>query len=302
MASLLVAGVVTATAAAGASTAGASADADLDQQIDPDQAIATEPAVLTEGHVDIGPRYVDDAWTLLVHDDHAEPAVWRTTPQTVFQVSDASLTTVPDDPAYAFLPAEAGTDVHVVPQAEQPGVVWVGWNTQDPTVMESIDRGATLTLRGVEGPGDLVMFLQSGTLGEPEVLWDSRAAFPQDLWVEVNTHTHANWVFSEPGVYLVEVEVSADLVSGEPESDTQVLRFAVGDATSSDEAFAAEYTSAAPGETATPPAVAEASDDGGGGPAPVLLGAVGAAALLVVVLVIVVLRGRGARRRAQAAA
>ncbi|TDD66520.1 hypothetical protein E1262_21820 [Jiangella aurantiaca] len=301
--SLLGASLLTVTASAAAVAAD---DPSLDQEIDADQPVATEQAVLSDGHVDIGPRYVDGRWTLLVHDGTTATPVWRTMPTTVFQVADASLTTVPDTPDYAFLPAEAGTDVHVVPQAEQPGVVWVGWNTQDPTVMDTIDRGATLTLRGVDGPGDVVMFLQSGTLGEPEVLWDSREPYPQDVWVEVNTHTHANWVFSEPGVYLVEVEVSADLVSGEAESDTQVLRFAVGDATSTDDAFAAQYAGASgPGAGAdgtSSPAAAVDEPDEDGGPAPVLLGVAGAAAVLVVALVVVLLRGRGAKRRAAAGA
>ena len=309
--SLLAAGVLTATAAA-AGTGVAAADPGLDQEIDADQPVATDRAVLSDGHVDIGPRYVDDAWTLMVHDDHAEPPIWRTMSNTVFQVGDVALTTVPDDPAYAFLPAEPGTDVHVVPQAQQPGVVWVGWNTQDPAVMENIDRGATLTLRGVEGPGDVVMFLQSGTLGEPEVLWDSREPFPQDVWVEVNTHTHANWVFSEPGVYLVEVEISADLISGAAESDTQVLRFAVGDATSTDEAFAAQYAGAESADTATPAAAdaagaggsgdqgGDGGDGGDGGPPPVLPAVAGAAAVLLVVAAVVALRGRSAKRRAAA--
>jgi putative ABC transporter-associated repeat protein len=302
---LTAAGLVAALAVT-AGAAAAAGDPGLDQEIDPDQPIATDQAVLSDGHVDIGPRYVDDVWTLLVHDDRAEPATWRAMPDTVFQVGDIALTTVPDDPAYAFLPAEPGTDVHVVPQAQQPGVVWVGWNTQDPAVMESIDRGATLTLRGVEGPGDVVMFLQSGTLGEPEVLWDSREPYPQDIWVEVNTHTHANWVFSEPGVYLVEVEVSADLVSGETESDTQVLRFAVGDATSTDEAFAAAYAGAGSVDTTTPAAADDSAgsggDDGGddGGPPPVLPSVVGGAAALLVLAAIAALRGRRAKRRAAA--
>lgn len=303
---LLVAGVLTATAAA-AGTGVAAADPGLDQEIDADQPVATDRAVLSDGHVDIGPRYVDDAWTLMVHDDHAEPPIWRTMANTVFQIGDVALTTVPDDPAYAFLPAEPGTDVHVVPQAQQPGVVWVGWNTQDPAVMENIDRGATLTLRGVEGPGEVVMFLQSGTLGEPEVLWDSREPSPQDIWVEVNTHTHANWVFSEPGVYLVEVEISADLISGSAESDTQVLRFAVGDATSTDEAFAAQYAGAGAADTTTPAAADDAAGAGGpgdqggdGGPPPVLPAVAGAAAVLLVVAAVVALRGRGAKRRAAA--
>ncbi|WP_026877180.1 choice-of-anchor M domain-containing protein [Jiangella gansuensis] len=288
------------TLAVPAAAAG-SEDPALDQQIDADQSIATEPAVISEGHVDLGPRYVDGEWTLLVHDDSAVPPVWRPMDSAVFQITDAALTTVPDNPDYAFLPAEPGSDVHVVPQAQQPGVVWVGWNTQDPAVLDTIDRGATLTLHGVEGPGEVVMFLQSGTLGGPEVLWDSRDAYPQDLWVEMNTHTHANWVFSEPGVYLVEVEVSADLVSGESESDTQVLRFAVGDQTSTDDALAADYVPAGgTGEdAAAAPDDTTVDDQDDSGLRAGLLTAVAVAAMLAVALVVVSVRGRRAKRRAE---
>lgn len=280
-------------------------DPGLEQTIDPDQPVATDQAVLSDGHVDIGPRYVDDAWTLLIHDDHAEPPIWRTMESTVFQVGDAALVPVPDNPDYAFLPAEPGAEVHVVPQAQQPGVVWVGWNTQDPSVMDVVDRGATLSLRGVQGPGDVVMFLQSGNLGAPEVLWDSREDYPQDVWVEVNTHTHANWVFSEPGVYLVEVAVSADLISGGNESDSQVLRFAVGDATSTDEAFAASYTPAddssgteTPQAEATDAGAEADADDTGDTTTTVAVIAVAVAAVLAVLLLVLALRGRSAKRRA----
>lgn len=285
--------------------ASAAEDPDLDQSIDPNQAIATDQAVLAGGHVDIGPRYVDGEWTLLVHDDHADPPTWRTMADTVFHVGDAAQLEVPDDPAYGFLPAPPGAEVHVVPQAQNPDVVWVGWNTQDPDVMDTIDRGVTLTLRGMQGPGDLVVFLQSGSLGDPEVLWDGRDNATQDVWVETNTHTHANWVFSEPGVYLVEFEVSADLVSGEHVSDTEVLRFAIGDATSTDEALTATYAPAgadAGPDTTSPTAIP--ADTAGGTEADEssstgwVVGAAAAAALLLMALVSVVIRSRRVKARA----
>lgn len=295
--------------------ASAQEDPDLDQEIDSGQEIVTDQVVLADGHVDIGPRYVDDEWTLFVHDDTAAPPVWRTMDAAVFQISDAALEEVPDSEAYSFLPAPPGTEVHVVPQAQQPDVVWVGWNTQEPTVIETIDRGATLRLHGVDGPGEMVMFLQSGDLGEPEVLWDSRQEYPQDVWVEVNTHTHANWVFSEPGVYLVEVEVAADLVTGETASDTQVLRFAVGEETSTDEAFQAEYATAeeaadaedADSDTGDDDARGDAAqdtndsaDDAAGGVTTGVLVAVGAAVVLAIAVAVVVVRSRTVKKRAEA--
>jgi putative ABC transporter-associated repeat protein len=272
----------------------------LDQTIDAGQAVATGRAVLSKGHVDLGPRFVDGEWTLMVHDDSVEPSVWRRLDETVFQISDKAVLKVPDDPAYSFIGA-AGTPVYVVPQVQNPDVAWVGWNTQDPQVMETVDAGVTLTLTGVHGPGDLFVYLQAGNFGDADVLWDSTKREEQDLWVDVNTHTHANWVFTEPGVYLVRAGVSADLVDGRTVTDTAVIRFAIGDAADVDGAFTAQMSAPGP-RAAESSAAARAApgEDGGAGPSPVVfvLGAVALA--LLVSVVVVVTRGRAAKRRALA--
>jgi putative ABC transporter-associated repeat protein len=270
---------------------------DLDQTIDADQPAATGRAVLSQGHVDLGPRYVDGTWTLMVHDDSADPSVWRSLDRTVFQVSDKAVLPVPEDPAYAFA-GEPGTRVYVVPQVQNPDVAWVGWNTQDPEVMDTIDGGVTLTLTGVDGPGELFVYLQAGNFGAADVLWDSTKDERQDIWVDVNTHTHANWIFTEPGVYAVRVEVAADLVDGRAVSDTATLRFAIGDATEPEAAFTAVSTSDT--TTASPAEGAAPVGDGGSGPSAVVFVTGAVALALLAGLVIVVVRGRAAKRRAMA--
>lgn len=283
----------------------AGADRELEQTIERGQGLASGRKVLSGGHVDLGPRFVDGRWTLLVHDDAAKAdpeteSVWRPVDRTVLQVRDAALLEVPDDPAYAFLRAKPGAKVHVVPQTQDPDVVWVGWNTQDPEVMERIDRGVTMTLTGIEGPGSLVVYLQSGTFGDPEVLWDSEAK-PKPAWVDVNTHTHANWVFTEPGVYLVRVRIEADLVDGTRVSDTRALRFAVGSRTSTDAAFAAAWRGPADaGATGS----AAAADDGAAGDDGFPVAPVAGVGLLALALGggLVVTTRRGARAKAQARA
>lgn len=274
----------------------------LGQSIAADQPITTGRAELVAGHIDLGPRYVDDQWTLMIHDGTQAQPVWRDPDETVLRVSDAALQTVPDDPAYAFLDVDAGKQVYVVPQVQNPDVVWLGWNTQDPRVMQSIDRGVTLSLLGVTGPGAVTTFLQSGNFSAPEPLWRSVEPKAQPFWAEVNTHTHANWVFTEPGVYLIAVQISADLISGETVSATRALRFAVGDATSVNEAYAA--TADIPGsvEQASP-----VSDHAGAGkatdePGTLLLAVlVALAVLLATGLVLLLLRGRSAKRQAERA-
>lgn len=292
-----------------AGPAAADEDPNLDQSIRSGQAVAGGEKTLADGHVDIGPRFVDGRWTLMIHDDQAKagkgdpthPAsVWRHSERTVLRVTDDALLTVPEDPTYGFLPAKPGARVHVVPQTQDPDVVWVGWNTQDPTVMERIDRGVTMTLTGVQGPGDLVVYLQAGDFGDPQVLWDSTAK-PKPAWVDVNTHTHANWVFSRPGVYLVRVRIAADLVDGTTVSDVRDLRFAVGSATPPATALAARWTGPEPvaDAAATDGGGGASSDDGGGGGSggPVVAIVVVAVALGVG-LVATLLRGRRVRSRA----
>lgn len=290
---------------AGPASAQTEPDADLDQAIRAEQPVAPGDRTLEEGHVDVGPRFVDGRWTLLVHDDRARAvadaeSVWRHAERTVLRVTDDAVMTVPEDETYSFLPAEPGDRVHVVPQTQDPDVVWVGWNTQDPEVMERIDRGVTMTLTGVEGPGDLVVYLQSGDFGDPQVLWDSTAK-PEPVWVDVNTHTHANWVFSRPGVYLVRVRIAADLVDGTTVSDTRDLRFAVGDAAKPADALAASWNGPDPsvgdGERAEP-AVAEA-DGGGGGSGGAIVAIAAIAVGLGAVLLATTVRGRRARARAR---
>ncbi|MFC0508876.1 choice-of-anchor M domain-containing protein [Micromonospora costi] len=272
----------------------------LDQSIAADQPIATGRATLAAGHVDIGPRYVDNRWTLLLHDGtQAEPA-WRSPDETLLRVSDAALQTAPDDSAYAFLGADPGTRVYVVPQTQNQDVVWLGWNTQDPRVIQTIDRGVTLTLLGVEGPGTLTTYLQSGNFSAPQPLWRSAESKAQPFWVEVNTHTHANWVFSEPGVYLVAVQVSADLITGEKASAIGTLRFAVGDGTGTDEAFAASADIPVPVGQASPSQPrSEATGPNDNSTAFLAAALISAAVVLAVGLLLLLLRGRQAKRRAE---
>ncbi|MDR1441166.1 MAG: choice-of-anchor M domain-containing protein [Bifidobacteriaceae bacterium] len=290
------------------------ADEDEDPNLDQtfgELAIVHGERVLEAGHIDMGPKYEPDGtWRFLIHDDAAKAdatatSVWRYPEETVFHVLDAAKLVLPEDPTYSFVGASPGAEVFVVPQTQNPEVVWIGWNTQDPKVMTTIDRGVTLRLGEVRGPGVMTAYLQSGMFGEPELLWDSRSTDDQPVWVDVNTHTHANWVFTEPGVYLVELTAEADLIDGSHVSDTQRIRFAVGTATLPDAALAATWDrqatdGARPGGTADAPGGQEPTAPGPAGNwfVPVLTGlAVLAAAGLAAWFVVMTVRGNRVKRR-----
>ena len=231
--------------ALGTAPARAADDPALDQTVAADEEASTESAVIGTGHVDIGPRMVDGQWSVALRDDSGAHPVWRDPDRTVLRVSDAALMAAPTGSDYAFMGAQAGEQYYVVPQTQNPDVVWLGWNTQDPGVVSAIDRGATMRIGSVSGPGRTWMFLQDGTFGKPRLLVDGQSGQAQDVWVDASTHVHANWVFTAPGVYTAALTFSARTTDGRQVSASTTLRFAVGSQTSADEAFAAAPAGAA---------------------------------------------------------
>ena len=245
-------------AGAPSSFADPSPDPDLAQSVAAHEEWSNEASEIAVGHVDLGPRLIDGQWRAGLRHDAESGAVWRDPNQTVLRVSDAAVMTAPDSADYPFLADVAGKPVYVVPQTQNPGVVWLGWNTQDPAVTATIDRGLTMRVGPVSGPGRAWLFLQSGTFGKPLLLADSGAA-PGDVWIDSGTHVHANWAFSAPGTYTATVTFLGTTTAGEAVSASTTLRFAVGDAASASEALAMAAPAAAPADGASAPSSASSS-------------------------------------------
>ena len=238
------------------SVADPSPDPDLAQSVAAHEEWSNEASEISAGHVDLGPRLIDGQWRAGLRHDAESGAVWRDPNQTVLRVNDAAIMTAPNSADYPFLADVAGKPVYVVPQTQNPSVVWLGWNTQDPAVTATIDRGLTMRVGPVSGPGRAWLFLQSGTFGKPLLLADSGAA-PGDVWIDSGTHVHANWAFSAPGTYTATVTFLGTTTAGEAVNASTTLRFAVGDAASASEALA----------MAAPAASGSGSGSGSGAPA-----------------------------------
>lgn len=231
----------TPSAAGAATSPGASAtpsaDPALEQNVAANEPTSQTPAVIEAGHVDLGPRLIGGKLTVSLRDDSAASPVWRDPNKTVLRVRDGALIQVPQGEDYKFL--ADSKRVYVLPQTQKTQLVWLGWNTQDPAVTKLIQGGVNMRIEQVKGPGRSWLILQEGTFGKPKVLADS-AASAQDIWVDTNTHVHANWIFSKPGIYLVKVSFKATGVDGKTYQATTTLRFAVGDATSTTNALKAQ--------------------------------------------------------------
>ncbi|WP_293777221.1 choice-of-anchor M domain-containing protein [uncultured Corynebacterium sp.] len=264
---------------------------DLAQVVSADEEVAAPgtEATIDHGHVDLGLLLVDGQAQFLARDDSAATPVWRDPADVVFDVGDNAQLTLPEDKAFSFVGAEPGSQVWVVPQTEQADVPWLGWNTQAPSLTDNVDRGLTMEFLGHQGPGEFSLFLQNGGFEEPQLLWSTATGATDGFWVDLGTHTHANWVFSEPGIHQVRVRMSGQGAGESAGSDVAAeatLTFAVGAGTDVAQAHAAQWD---------PSAVS--SDASAGAAVPVWVWALAGAGLLVLIgAVFAVLRAKGGRR------
>ncbi len=188
--------------------------------------------VISDGHVDMGPQLTGDTLRIKIKDDAASPPQWLELADVLLKVTDKAKIPVPSGAGYAFL-GKTGDQVWMLPQTQQSGIVWPGWNTQHESITGGVSGTVTWTLKGVTGPGDFALFL-TNSFGAPEVLFDSGKPLPQKLAIPLNTHAHGNWAFGKAGTYQLAVQMDARTKSGRTVTDTRTLTIAVGDATSTD--------------------------------------------------------------------
>jgi putative ABC transporter-associated repeat protein len=189
--------------------------------------------VISDGHVDMGPQLSGSELRIRVRDDTGTPPVWRELADVVLHIKDNAKTTVP---AGADFLGKPGETIWLLPQAQQAGIVWPGWNTQHESVVTGTRGNVTWTLAGVDGPGRFTLFL-TGSFGNADVLFDSAKSLPQRLAIPPNTHAHGNWAFSKPGLYRLAVQMSATTTAGRAVTDSKTLTIAVGDNTDPDSGF-----------------------------------------------------------------
>ncbi|MFV2112952.1 TIGR03773 family transporter-associated surface protein [Micromonospora sp. LOL_025] len=248
--------------------------------------------VIADGHVDMGPQLSGDTWRIRIKDDRTSPPVWRETADVVLHVKDNAKITVP---AGADFLGKQGDAVWLLPQSQQAGIVWPGWNTQHESVVSGVRGPVTWTLKGVTGPGRYALFL-TGSFGKADVLFDSAKPFPQQLSIPLNTHAHGNWAFTKPGLYRLAVQMSGTTTAGKAVTDTRTLAVAVGDSTNPDGGSGTGSGSGSGSEDS-----AGGADQGSGGPLPRtgagwVLTAASAGVVLVVLGFLLVASAR--RRRA----
>ncbi|WP_421083792.1 choice-of-anchor M domain-containing protein [Rothia nasimurium] len=193
--------------------------------------------LLTDGHVDIKATLAGGALALALKDETRQittEATDRSLNEVAFGVTEAArFTRGPQimDPELDFL-GPAGSEFYGLPQTQQPGIVWPGWNTQDVDysqitgpvtlhmVPKNLPQGASYGIYEQDFAGKVTLHAAGGAARE-----QAKTA----ITIDFATHAHANWVFTSPGTYTFEVYYSAPLPDGTTaRSEIQQATFAVG--------------------------------------------------------------------------
>jgi surface-anchored protein len=165
-------------------------------------------------------EFEDGELELGVHDDTVEPSVHRDHDDVIFLVKRQAKTTVPSDPAFGFLGA-AGAPVWILPEIENPDLLWAGIATEE--IADGVFQDDTVNLRvqKVIGSGQVALYTENA-VGLPNVLADSGDGLPDTIALTAGNHLHLNWAFDRAAEYRGTVKATGTLadtgasVSSEP--------------------------------------------------------------------------------------
>lgn len=171
---------------------------------------AATPVVLSAGHVDVvDVEYEAGALEIVVHDE--ENDVEYETSDVLLRALRGAKTTVPSDPAYAFLGAP-GSAVWILPQIQDPALLWAGLSTEEIGTGVLTNNAVTLKLKRVCGPGKVSVFGTS-PFGAPSVIYNSGDGLPDSRVLTAGAHEHYNWGFTKSGRYTLTFEATAKVAA-----------------------------------------------------------------------------------------
>lgn len=172
--------------------------------------------VLSVGHADIFEvTVVGSTLSVQIEDESSVPTVYRNPAQTLLHVKPSAQTAVPAPPGgFSFL-GGGGTPVWILPQFQNPSLLWPGTSTE--RIAAGALQGNTVTWRieSVTGPGGFHVYTTNG-FGVPSVLFTTNAPLPQSTTLLVPTHSHYNWAFTATGTYTVTMRATATTSGGAP--------------------------------------------------------------------------------------
>ncbi|MEO3924908.1 choice-of-anchor M domain-containing protein [Micromonosporaceae bacterium B7E4] len=174
-------------------------------------------ATIETGHLDIlDVDYANGALTLDIKT--YSPANDDLSPVgTTLRLPAASAIAVPSGSAWTCLGA-AGSTVYIAPQAENPSLLWAGWNTEDVPAAQGPVRMELVGVSSVPAGGRFAIYT-TNAFGTPSFRLNSNSATgcPISVWpggIAAGGHAHGNWAFSAAGTYTLSFRATTQGGSG----------------------------------------------------------------------------------------
>ena len=182
---------------------------------------------ITKGHIDFGPKVVDNKLGFYVNEDDRHNA-----PEDVaLRVHDTQRVPVADSLAKTLSftgMVKTGSTIYHLPLQQDHNAVWPGWDT----IKVGQDyRDAAIEVRPKSAPTDGKWWAgHTASLNTPErTLADSNGTHTIKGVEDGPFHVHAHWIFTEPGRY--EMDMRAVNHNGDKLTDWHTVTFLVGDST-----------------------------------------------------------------------
>jgi surface-anchored protein len=182
------------------------------------------------GHTDLAVDVVDGHTAIGVDYEKfydLEDTIWVGQRDT----NEFTVPTVTSSRDYTFI-GEPGTEFWGFTQGSNSTVsLWPGLSLMGIATGE-IQAGSrgSITLLGVSGPGDVVIFADNAaTRGTAsDIYWSSKQGYTQSRSFERGNHSHMSWAFTGQGVYCLNWQATLRLPSGADSTATEQLTVVVG--------------------------------------------------------------------------
>ncbi|MDO5035110.1 MAG: choice-of-anchor M domain-containing protein, partial [Actinomycetaceae bacterium] len=182
-----------------------------------------ERLVLDRGHVDAFSVSFDGSNVFLsVNEDVTGRHVQREPSDVLFHVKPSALT----DVTKRIEGIE--TEGFALPQSQRDDLLWPGWNSM-PVTQAADTAQVEIQIDEVSGPGSVFLW-QDSLSGEPQPVASSglRLGAGAVISQEEPAHVHANWLFTDEGIYQMVARARVIVDERTWESDPKTFTWAVG--------------------------------------------------------------------------
>jgi surface-anchored protein len=179
----------------------------------------------TNEHADININYSGGTWSMNARDEDSGGTTY-TPANTLFTVPNASIISRPAGSNYDFTGVSAGQNLYVLPQAQNPDLVFLGLGAEeldpdnlftawDPDGVGPLSSAKWLQVDLVSytGPGQFSSWLNGPT---PNVAFatSNGISSADRAFILAGGHTDFNWAFTEIGDYTITIQASGQLAAG----------------------------------------------------------------------------------------